>query len=356
MFAFSVLGATIAFAAGTYGYISDPAAVRASSLNQILNVVTAIGLFAIIATALSYFATRESRLLVLLVLFTATGMIMGFVAGFKGTTLLPLTLILGSYVMVRRRWPVLPIVAGVLFVFVVLVPTNQRYREGVRTQSEAPRAALGAALTTALDFNPAKILSDAYDYVDLRFRSIDYVALILDQTPSPFDFAGGENYVLLPAIAVLPRSVWQDKPVLDEAEQFTQTYNQAPPEVVSSTQLTQVGDLYRNFGYTGVVVGMFCVGLVTGGATWAVRRYQSPRAELVYVYVVMTIVIAVESDLPAMLASASKTVPVAALVSWFLLPGRYGGPGYRRLLRGADGSRAALNPKPPPASTVGSAQ
>jgi hypothetical protein len=81
--------------------------------------------------------------------------------------------------------------------------------EAVRTESMAPDAALSEAVTVGLDFSPSTVLSSTVDYVGTRFRSIDSVALILDQTPSPFPYAGGENYALLPAIAVVPRAVSQ---------------------------------------------------------------------------------------------------------------------------------------------------
>jgi hypothetical protein len=334
MFAASVVGTTISFALGTYGYISDPAAVsRASSFIEILGLAAPIGHFVVIATAVSYFATGERRLMVLLIVFVTTQMIVGYVAGFKGAFLLPLVFVVGAYVLARRRWPVVPIAVTLVCIFVIVVPTNERYREAVRTESMTPEAALSEAVTVGLDFSPSTVLSSTVDYVATRFRSIDSVALILDQTPSPFPYADGDNYALLPAIAVVPRAVWRGKPTFDQASQFTHTYRQVSMDVRSSTPLTQVGDLYRNFGYLGVVVGLFCVGLLAGGGMRAFRRFQSPRAQFMYVYVVMTIVISVESDLPALLATASKTVPFAALAAWLLLPGRYTGLGYHRLLR-----------------------
>lgn len=333
-FGVSLVGIVIAFALGTYGYISDPAAVaRGASYNQLLGVVGIIGNFVIIATAVSYYATSEPRLLRLLVLFATIEATIGFAGGSKGAALLPVLLIFGAYVLARRRLPLMPIAIVTFFLFVVVIPTNLSYREGVRLQSLAPSEALEAAVGAPLELELTAIAENASDYVTTRFRSIDSVALIIDQTPSTFPYAGGENYALLPAIAVIPRALWADKPVLDDTAEFTQTYGQRPPEVRSSTQLTQIGDLYRNFDYIGVFAGMLGVGLLVGGATRAVHRYPSPRTDALLIYAAMTVIIYIDADIPGLLATASKTLPFAALTAWLLLPGPSSPPGYLRLLR-----------------------
>jgi hypothetical protein len=333
-FGVSLVGIVIAFALGTYSYISDPAAVaRGASFNQILDVVGIIGNFVVIATAVSYYATSEPRLLRLLVLFATMQMTIGFVGGSKGPALLPLLFVLGAYVLARRRLPLMPIALVTFFFFIVVIPTNLSYREGVRVQSLAPGEALQAAVGAPLELELTAIAENARDYVTTRFRSIDSVALIIDQTPSTFPYARGENYALLPAIAVIPRALWPDKPELDATAEFTQTYAQRPAKIRSSTQLTQIGDLYRNFGYIGVFVGMLGVGLLVGGANRAFQRYRSPRADALLIYTALTVIIYTDAYIPGLLATASKTLPAMALTAWLLLPGPSSPPGYLRLLR-----------------------
>lgn len=333
-FGLSLVGIVIAFSLGTYGYISDSTAVaRASWFATILSVVGIVGHFVLIATSVSYYATREPRLLRLLVVFATTEMIIGFVGGDKRISLLPLLFVLGAYVLARRRFPLVPIAIATILVLVIVVPTNLRYREGVRGQTLSPSTALKATLDAPLVLEPAAVAENAFGYVGSRFRSIDSVSLIVDQTPSTFPYASGEGYALLPAIAVVPRALWPDKPTLDAAGQFTNTYGQRPASIRSATQITQIGDLYRNFGYIGVVAGLLCLGLLVGGVARAFQRYRSPRADVVYIYAAMTVIIYVDSDLPALLATASKTLPFAALTAWLLLPGSSSSPGYLQLSR-----------------------
>jgi hypothetical protein len=176
----------------------------------------------------------------------------------------------------------------------------------------------------------------AREYIFFRFRSIDSVALVHSQTPSVFPFADGSKYTLLVPIILVPRAIWPGKPTVTEGGTFSHTYWQIPQNERTSTQLTQVGDLYRNFGYLGVVLGLFCWGAIISGGLLAYRRWWSPRAEFVYLYALFYGVAnpagGIESELPQLIATVSKTLPLVVLVGWLLLPGRATGPAYRTLL------------------------
>lgn len=332
VFAVSLAAVLVSFALGTYGYISDTTSVAsAASYIQLLSVIGVVGNFVLIATAISYYATSDRRLLRIMLLFVTTEMIVGFVGGNKQIVILPLLLVLGAYLLARKRIPLIAIGIATVFFFVIVIPTNLRYREGVRGQGVAPQEALTTALGAPIQLGPGAVVGDAQDYLTSRFRSIDSIALVVDQTPSTFPFADGKNYALLPAIALAPRALWPDKPSLSEAGKFTNTYAQRPTEIVSATQITQIGDLYRNFGYAGTLVALFGLGLVFGGLARAWQRHRSPRTDLIYIYAAATVFIYVDSDLPALLATASKTLPAAAAAAWLLLPGRTASPGYTRL-------------------------
>jgi hypothetical protein len=343
LFALSTVAVLGTFSVGAYGYISTVQATESiASIAELLALLAALGDLVVLVTALAYFHTRDKRYLLPLVGFTILSMAFGFAGGNKKSTILSLALVLGAYAIVARKLPWRAIIATTIFLFVFVVPTNLRYRESVRVGQESPRVALRQALTTPLDFKPRPVAQDVREYVLSRFRSIDSVALVRTQTPSPFPFAGGEKYFALPAIIVVPRAVWPGKPVLDDAGQFTHTYGQVPAFVRSATEITQIGDLYRNFGYTGVVFGMFLWGITIALFARLYVRYCSPRVQALYVYTVVTAVVYVEADLPALIATASKGLPLAALVAWFLLPGREGPPGYHHLKRSTKSDPALL--------------
>lgn len=335
IYSVSLLAVLATFALGAYGYISDPDA-RASTLPFAagLSLLATLGDLVLVVTIISYLRTRDGRLLPLLVGLILIQMAVGFVGGNKTITMLPLAFLLAGWIAAKQRLPVAAIAGAAALLLFVIVPVNQDYRAAVRGEQQAPEEALIAAL---VQLDPVRAVGNAGDYVLTRFRSIDSVALIQMQTPSPFPYAGGEKYILLPLIITVPRLVWPDKPELTDAGLFTYTYWQAPIKIRSSTQLTQIGDLYRNFGSLGVVIGLFLVGIVVAGLTVMHRRLASPRSELVYLFAIVTVVSYVEADLPLLVATATRELALAAGVAWLLLPGRSGPPGYRRLIGGRRG-------------------
>jgi hypothetical protein len=340
-FALGAVAVTVSFALGSFGYISDPLVIaRIAPAAQALALLATVSGLVVLATALLVFGTRDKRYGGPLVVFVLIQMSFGILSGNKTIVLTPLLFLLLAYISTGRGVPLIGLVSTAVVLFVLIIPLNSAYRAEVRSEALPPGAALSLALKTGLSGDPRVIATDTRDYIFTRFRSIDSIALIRSNTPSPFAFAGGEKYFLLPEIILVPRAVWPGKPTLNDAAMFSHTYWKAPDEIRSSTQLTEIGDLYRNFGLPGVVAGMVIwAGAIAAGLA-LYRRRPGVRSEFVYIYALVTVVAYVESDLPALIATAGKSLPVAALVGWLLLPGRSGVPGYRSMV-GAGNGRSA---------------
>ncbi len=283
-----------------------------------------------LALALTYLATNDRRYRTPLIAFGVAEVALGLFLAQKTEAVLPLGYVALAYIVVRRRLPIRGIVLGIIFTLFFIVPANQFQRNLLRGQQQATAAsAFGASVSRLPPLNPFSAVTKAVNYVATRFRSIDSVALIHSRTPSLFPYADGKLYAELPAIILIPRAVWPGKPSLNSALDFSRTYYELPPSVQSENQITQIGDLYRNFGYIGVVLGLFAWGLVLGCVTLARQRWQSPRGQFVYLYAVIPAVIAVETDLPELIATVTKALPVVALLAVLLLPA--GGEGRGRL-------------------------
>jgi hypothetical protein len=331
-------GVGLAIGLGLYSYIGDQqSSERFLAFSQLSNTLSDLGNIVVLATALTYFGAGDRRLKTPLIIFVAIQVVIGFVGGVKGSTLEPLIFAALAYGACRGRFPWKPIVVVLLITFLFIIPVNGIYRETLRKEqsistSQALQQAVGSE-REATATSVSKAVRDGYDYAFTRFRSIDSVALIVARTPSPYPYASGKEYELLPALILVPRAIWPGKPALVSGGDFSHTYWQIPTGIRTSTPITGVGDLYRNFGRAGVVVGMLIWGVFMAAWTWAYRRWRSPRFDLVYLYSVVFSVTYVESDLPSLVATAAKTLPIAALVAWLLLPGRSSPPGYRRILR-----------------------
>jgi hypothetical protein len=96
--------------------------------------------------------------------------------------------------------------------------------------------------------------------------------------------------------------------------------------------MTEIGDLYRNFGRYGLLVGMLLWGAVIGLWQRLADKGLTPRGAMIHAYAILHYGIYIESDIPNLISIASKTLPVALVIAWLLLPGRSGVPGYRRVI------------------------
>ncbi len=318
----------------TYGYVTT--AGVSTTVLSVVQLFASLGTIATLVTlcaALVYFRTGDRQLGRMLTTFVVIQVVLGFVIGYKGASLDPLLVTLLAYVAIRRRVPWRFVGLAMIATFVVLLPANTAYRASLREGSGGTVSALTRTLTKPELYRPDNLVSDAYVYASYRFRLIDSPALIVANTPSQYPYAHGTRYLELPLTLAVPRVLWPEKPVLDDSTQFSSTYWQIPPSRHTATGLTQVGDLYRNFGLLGVGVGMFAWGAVLGGCSRLYRRWYSPRAEMIWLYALLKAVIYVEADLPFLLAYWLKTLPFVVGVAWLLLPGRTASPGYQTMGR-----------------------
>ena len=298
---------------------------------QFIAQLGGLGVLVIGVTAVAAFTSGSRAYTRLLAAFVAVQVVGGFVAGYKSQSLAPLLLTGLVYVAVRQRLPVRALALTVGVTLLVLVPANSVYRTVLR-----PNPNVGAP-----DATPLTVAADTLAYVKFRFRLIDHVALIDDRTPETYARGNGRRYVLLPALVLIPRPLWRDKPILNDSLEFSHTYWEVPVNTQTATPLTQPGDLLRNFGPTGVFAGLALWGAFLGAVLAATRRRRSPRVQWLYLVFIVTVVVYVESDIPQLVAGAAKTLFVAALIAWLLLPGRAGPAGYISLGRSARALRPA---------------
>ncbi|MDQ3662247.1 MAG: hypothetical protein M3454_14560 [Actinomycetota bacterium] len=318
----------------SYGYVTNlSGSGRILPLLQLFSALGTVTTLVTLCCALVYFRTGRRRLGRMLVIFVAVQIAVGFVAGYKGASLDPLLVTFLAYVVIRRRIPWRAVSIALVVTFVVLLPANTAYRASLREGPGDTGSALERTVTRPGLYRPDRLVSDAYGYTFRRFRLIDSVALIVSNTPSKYPWARGNRYLQLPLVIAVPRAVWPQKPELDDSTQFSTTYWQFPPSDRTATGLTQVGDLYRNFGLMGVAVGMLAWGLAMGGSSRLYRRWFSPRLEVIWLYGLLKAVTYVESDLPFLVASWLKILPVIVGVAWLLLPGRGTSPGYQQIGR-----------------------
>lgn len=88
-------------------------------------------------------------------------------------------------------------------------------------------------------------------------------------------FLWGDGFEYL-AVNFIPRFLWPNKPYLNRGAWFSAFLSGTDPETVTtSTAITSAGELYWNFGWPGVLVGMYIIGALLSGVWW--RTAKDPR-------------------------------------------------------------------------------
>jgi hypothetical protein len=326
LFALGGLGLIVGLRIGAVGFNSGAATRAVGTYDQAFQQLSLLGSLAAGALALWVFRRDDPRLRWLLLAFVAAQVLGGFASGYKQQALLPVLIVGAAFVTSRGRIPWKPVAMAAAVGVLVLLPATIIYRSVLRPNTLADPASVRT---------PGGIVHETADYLNVRFRLVDSVALIRTRTPTEYPYANGRRYTLLPALIGLPRAVWPDKPILNDGLEFSHTYWEVAPSIVTATPLTQPGDLYRNFSWPGVLIGLALWGALLGALTRLNADRRSPRLELVCLVALVQVVPFIDSDLPQLLAGASRTLLLAAIVAWLALPGVTGPPGFTRLLNAA---------------------
>lgn len=314
----------VGLAGGIIGYRATTEGRVAGASDQLFAQGAAIGAMVVLVCALQVFGAGDRRARRLLPWLLACQVVVGFLGGFKGQSLVPVVYVALAYLACTTRVPSRSLALGVVATIGILLPANFVYRAVLRGDATG---------------GPQAVVTDAAALASARFRYIDHVALINARTPSLYAYGDGTRYLYLPLLVAVPRALWNGKPVLDDGIRFSETYWEIPPLSRTSTPLTQIGDLLRNFGLIGVVIGMALWGGVVAGFLVLCRSVRSPRVEMIYLVSLVSWVTYVEGDLPTLVAAASRSLPLVVAMAWLLLPGRSQPAGYQVLLE--RGSRAS---------------
>lgn len=118
-------------------------------------------------------------------------------------------------------------------------------------------------------------------------RSFDPIAVAyLSTQVDKYGFRNGETMAYM-AYSLVPRIFWPGKPTVAQGAWFAYYLGFAPSPERSTVSLgiTATGELYWNFGFTGVIIGMFLVGIGFSGL-WrlsGVNPHYSVLSMLLYI-------------------------------------------------------------------------
>ena len=270
----------------------------AASANILGQMMQPLGLLLL---AYCLYAFRRRYLLPLVIGVVVLQVALGFVVDIKGMAMLGGILVIVTCIMVTGRVPKAWLAAAVLFVIFVF-PIFTAYRTAIHGD-------LGLARTAVIE-NFGKVLQlsiAAEDRVNSgRQRAQTFferasvkgsVELIVQGTGNGVAFQHG--HTLTPILAAfLPKIIWSDKPDVPTGQLVNREFHLNGGEDVYISP-SHLGDLYWNFGWTGVIVGMGIIGIVCGyiGARCDMTEVATVTRLLILVLTIKQLIVSFEGAL-----------------------------------------------------------
>jgi hypothetical protein len=233
-----------------------------------------------------------------------------------------MALIVAFYAGGRRiPWKLL-VVTGILVTF-VLFPFIQTYRGSFGEQHVYQREP-GQSLKIALESMTSRSLGENFeaglDSVFSRFNDVASVATILHKGREVMGLAPGET-LRWTVEASVPRFVYPQKEDPGRFHnRFGRTYDILEDwNFHTSIATTQPGELYLNFGWLGVILGMPIVGALYRAINdFLAARWSDPAALAVYSVITWPLIYGLESIIVLGVVGALKLLLISTVLIWVL--------------------------------------
>jgi hypothetical protein len=236
-------------------------------------------------------------LLILAVLLLHLGL--GFLGDTKGLPLQAIMLVVLTMVLVNNRLP-RGWLLGAAVAITLAFPVFQAYRAAVVGEHGMNRAQAAQDIRKVLDL--ALAAKDRVNNGKERAQTIferastkGNVELIFQRVGVDTPFQNGRTLVEL-VLAFVPRIIWPDKPGVAAGQLFNKEVIRGIGDTYVSP--SHLGELYWNFGWPGLIVGMTLIGMLLGfvGAKTSLAERASATRLLILLATVGTVCLQFESS------------------------------------------------------------
>jgi hypothetical protein len=253
---------------GQYGYLGNAEAAVASTAgyNQLLSLGGSLAIAGIALGAFNFFAARVRGANATLAALLVCELGFAVISGNKEPFVVAALAVMVPYGIVKQRLPTKALAIGVVVFLVILVPFNVAYRSAIRSSSgtlsasqaisEAPKILADSIEVDSI----SGVAANSYQTLLQRIRLIDGMAIIMQKTPSIIDYRSPAEYVYTPAIGLIPRAVWPDKPVFTAGYRLSQEYYEIPSGIVTSSTATTLGGFYQHGGWISLILLSIALG------------------------------------------------------------------------------------------------
>jgi hypothetical protein len=232
----------------------------------VLGVLAGSSINGVALLALTYLQYRSRLALLAIWITIPPTMAFNFWSGSKSLFFAPLAMLLLTYLVVFRRLRIRWVVAGIT-VLALFYPSAQFYRqvildENTKTIPEVlqdPAGAIRGVSAFLSTYEFGEYFRQGLQMTSRRFTGLGILSTIVRDTPDrvPYQMGWSIGYIFL---SYVPRILWPGKPETTIGQWVTDHYG-GGPFIRTHTGPTWIGELYFNFGWIGVVVGMAVFGI-----------------------------------------------------------------------------------------------
>jgi hypothetical protein len=255
----------------------------------------------VLLLAYGYARRRAISWTVLIIAVVLIQVCMGFLADIKSEALLAGIIVIVTKTLVDNRLPKLWLTGAALFV-IVAFPIFVAYRAEITGQRGLSRTQAAMEIGKVLD-----IVLGATEKAENSHREMgpsflersslkSNVELAFEKTGVDVPFQDGRTLMDLP-FAFIPRIIWPDKPTVPAGQVFNHEFYHGTDDTFISP--SHLGELYWNFGWPGVLVGMATIGTLLGviGARTNLARGLSLTRLLVLVVTIKGVCMGFEGSI-----------------------------------------------------------
>jgi hypothetical protein len=222
----------------------------------------------VLLLAYGYARFRSATWLALILTVVSVQVVIGFVSDIKSSAMLAGILVVLAKTLIDNRLPKAWILGGALFIALAF-PVFQAYRAEVAgergmTRTQAARD-LGKVLEIALASRDKVASGHGEERSQTFFERASLkanVELAFEHTGVDTPFQNGRTLLDLP-FAFIPRIIWPNKPSVPAGQLFNREFIHGG-ERDTNISPSHLGELYWNFGWVGVIVGLTLIGAVLG--------------------------------------------------------------------------------------------
>lgn len=213
----------------------------------------------------AYFRFQRKAVLPVLLAMLLVQLVLGFVVDSKGATVIGFVLVAISYLLINGTIPKtwVAVIAALLILAFPIMQANRAVRgaqgidaiEALTRLDEVFEAAVQASSRVPEGPNRA---NTSFERLSLKGS----VEMIVNGIENGHRFQGG--YTLIPMLgAFIPRIIWPDKLDVQTGQLLNKEFR-VSDSAYTYISPSHLGEMYWNFGWPGVVVGMASFGLIIG--------------------------------------------------------------------------------------------